>query len=230
MKTLSSPTLNRYFSLTLLAALLSLGCTSRPVAIASPGSPQPLPPDTPVASTPASPSEWETLPAEVMDRVLQAASQDLERPLNELGIQRYSRETWPDGCLGLGGPIETCLFALVEGWQVEVVHGEDSWFYRTDLTAETVRLSTADHNLPPSIQSQLLEIVAREHNVAMDELAIASAEPRIWDGCLNLPPTQDTLCTDIGLFGWRVVVTNGAEAWTYHSNGDGAMLRFNPNP
>jgi hypothetical protein len=219
-----------YLSFTLLAALLSLGCASRPVAIAPPASAQAPSADSTVTSPPAMPDDGETLPDEVMNRVLQTASQELDRPLEELGILRYSRETWPDGCLGLGGPAELCLFALVEGWQVEVVHGEDSWFYRTDLSGDQRRLSTAEHNLPPSIQAQLLEEVASTHRVDASMLAIASAEPRIWDGCLNLPPTEDTACIEIGLFGWQAVVTDGTASWVYHSDGSGSMLRLNPNP
>ena len=56
-------------------------------------------------------------------------------------IDQYSQETWSDGCLGLGGPAESCLAALTDGWQVEIVDLETSqrYIYRTNLRGDSVR-------------------------------------------------------------------------------------------
>lgn len=63
-----------------------------------------------------------------------------ETGLTTGAIGQYSRETWTDSCLGLGGPAESCLMALTDGWQVEVIDtSEQRYVYRTDLTGQSIR-------------------------------------------------------------------------------------------
>lgn len=50
--------------------------------------------------------------------------------------------TWSDGCLGLGGPAESCLQALVPGFRVEMLAQGKTYFYRTDKTGIAVRAET----------------------------------------------------------------------------------------
>jgi len=35
----------------------------------------------------------------------------------QVRVVRYTRRTWPDGCLGLGGPEVICTQALVDGYR-----------------------------------------------------------------------------------------------------------------
>ena len=56
-------------------------------------------------------------------------------------IDQYRRKTWSDSCLGLGGPAESCLAALTDGWQVEIValSTAQRYVYRTTLSGDSVR-------------------------------------------------------------------------------------------
>ncbi|MDQ3076324.1 MAG: hypothetical protein M3Q34_04325 [bacterium] len=47
--------------------------------------------------------------------------------------------TWNDGCLGLGGPAESCLQALVPGFKVEMLAQGKTYIYRTDKTGGVIR-------------------------------------------------------------------------------------------
>jgi hypothetical protein len=67
------------------------------------------------------PAEVPPFPTAVAERVLRTASATFGIPQENLQIGRYSRETWPDSCLGLAGPTEACGTVIVEGWQFEVV-------------------------------------------------------------------------------------------------------------
>jgi len=80
------------------------------------------------------------LPAPVAEAVLQAAAQESGADPADLMIRAFERQTWPDGCLGLGGPAEICSAALVEGWQVAVTDGPQTWVFRTNDTGSQVRL------------------------------------------------------------------------------------------
>ena len=188
----------------------------------------PLPP-TPARVAQATPDPNSFL----VNRVLRTASRDLGIPRRQLFIQRYSQETWTDSCLGLGGPAETCALMLVEGWQLEVSHGEQSWFYRTDATGRVMRRIERADVLPPSVRDRLIEAAAQQLNQPASELGVLAAEPRIWNGCLGITTSPDQVCTEIALLGWRAVVQQGeatetSPTWVFHLNGDGSDVRLNP--
>ncbi|MEO0373611.1 MAG: hypothetical protein AAF329_03075 [Cyanobacteria bacterium P01_A01_bin.17] len=130
------------FSFTQLISLLlsfSLlgGCTISAKSEAPSSVPQP----TVLNSEQGAAAEQEVLPDEVANQVKAQLSEELG--VTSLQVKAYSRETWSDGCLGLGGPAEACLAALTEGWQVEVIDTAtgQSYIYRTTLNGESIRRS-----------------------------------------------------------------------------------------
>jgi len=54
-------------------------------------------------------------------------------------ILKITETTWNDGCLGLGGPAESCLQALVPGFRIELLAKGNTYFYRTDRTGASFR-------------------------------------------------------------------------------------------
>lgn len=57
-------------------------------------------------------------------------------------ILQVAEATWSDGCLGLGGPAESCLQALVPGFSVELLAEGKTYTYRTDKTGAVLRAQT----------------------------------------------------------------------------------------
>ncbi len=57
-------------------------------------------------------------------------------------IMQITETTWNDGCLGLGGPAESCLQALVPGFKIEMLVKGESYIYRTDKTGAAIRAET----------------------------------------------------------------------------------------
>lgn len=55
-------------------------------------------------------------------------------------VTKVEPKTWNDGCLGLGGAAESCLQALVEGYQVELEVNGATYVYRTDAMGAALRL------------------------------------------------------------------------------------------
>ena len=79
---------------------------------------------------------------------VQAASRTLPRPVrlarndaahrrdlraSQVRVVRYTRRTWPDGCLGLGGPDVICTQALVDGYRAIFEIRGRRVVYRTDM-------------------------------------------------------------------------------------------------
>lgn len=94
----------------------------------------------PVSSTPTV-VDQNPLPDNIQTQVRTDLANHLSIPTEQITIQGYSRQTWSDGCLGLGGPAELCLAALAEGWQIEAVDvaTEEIYIYRTDLNGAQIR-------------------------------------------------------------------------------------------
>ena len=215
----------RSVSLVGVALLVSLqtACVvpaaSEPDPTDTPDTEQPMPPQTPP----------EMVPDFVSDRVLAQAAAELQVPLAELSILRFTPEVWSDGCLGLGQANESCLQALVEGWQLEVVHQDQSYFYHTDATGAAIRRSTLTNNLPPSISDRVLAVAAAESGLSVEQLTLLDAKPQVWDGCLGIAE-PDTVCTQQAIFGWRAFVA-GPQAivddMIYHTDMTGNDIRLN---
>jgi hypothetical protein len=72
-----------------------------------------------------------------------AARKDLATKLGvgegSIVIMLIENKTWSDGCLGLGGPAESCLAAQTEGFRVELEASGKTYVYRTDATGAAVR-------------------------------------------------------------------------------------------
>ena len=96
---------------------------------------------TPSISTTPADTPQTALPENIPTQVRTDLAAHLGVPADQITIQSHSRQTWSDGCLGLGGPAELCLAALTEGWQVEAVDTETSktYVYRTSLNGDQIR-------------------------------------------------------------------------------------------
>ncbi|MEM7067108.1 MAG: hypothetical protein AAF572_28590 [Cyanobacteria bacterium P01_B01_bin.77] len=102
---------------------------------------QPPEPAQPVPNAPVTDISSNTLPDTIQAQVRTDLANHLSIPTDQITIQSHSRQTWSDGCLGLGGPAELCLAALTEGWQIEVVDTEtnEAYVYRTNLNGDQIR-------------------------------------------------------------------------------------------
>lgn len=58
-------------------------------------------------------------------------------------ILLIEEKEWTDGCLGLGGPAESCLQALVPGYRIELQAEGKVYVYRTDKTGGSLRMDTS---------------------------------------------------------------------------------------
>jgi hypothetical protein len=78
-----------------------------------------------------------SLPDEIAEAVIEDVAERSGMSASTLKIIQVARQTWPNGCLGLGDDI--CTQAVVPGWQV-IVAGEDKmWAYRTDISGSLVK-------------------------------------------------------------------------------------------
>jgi cytoskeletal protein RodZ len=97
------------------------------------------PSETPSETSEAATTPNAELPASVEAAVLQDIASSQNVPVESLKVIEAQSKSWPDGCLGLGGPDDICTFALVDGWQVTVSSGDQQWIYRSDGDGLTIK-------------------------------------------------------------------------------------------
>ncbi|MBW4551716.1 MAG: hypothetical protein KME35_11490 [Aphanocapsa sp. GSE-SYN-MK-11-07L] len=169
--------------------------------------------------------------AQLPPKLAQIIRQDLAQKTNlaiaKLKIISASRQTWPNGCLGLPTAQESCSQALVQGWQVKASDGAQVWTYRTNGSGTQLRLENLQSPqvfLPAGIVEQVLADAAARSDLEPSQLKISKAEPKIWsDGCLGLGGLN-ALCTEALVPGWQVVAQSDRQRWVYRTNQSGSQV------
>ncbi|MBD2101847.1 hypothetical protein [Leptolyngbya sp. FACHB-261] len=90
------------------------------------------------------------LPPALLRRVQQDLSNRVGIPATQLRVIAASRQTWTDGCLGLGTLEQLCLQALVEGWRITLSDGRQAWTYRTNADGQVLQLEPPTTSQLPS--------------------------------------------------------------------------------
>ncbi|NJN30198.1 MAG: hypothetical protein HC824_06970 [Synechococcales cyanobacterium RM1_1_8] len=168
---------------------------------------------------------------------LQALQRDLAQRLNipPSAVQRREavRVTWPDQCLGLARPNERCRGGELPGWRVRFSSPQQDWTYRTNLTGQQFQLEpllgrdpSARGELTLSGSQRLLKVAAQQLQRPVSQLQILELQPALWNGCLGIfVPGQ--ACTEIALFGFRALLTDGNTTWVYHLTEDATQIAHN---
>jgi len=133
--------------LLLLASILLGACA------ATPEPPQALPAlnlETPLPTAtllvPATATEDLMTPEPMPGAVPQAAfaaraalAEMLGVNADHIEIRNIEPNVWPDGCLGLGGPAENCLQAIVSGYRITLAAGVDEYIFRANESGSMLR-------------------------------------------------------------------------------------------
>lgn len=88
------------------------------------------------------------VPDDVMDRLLEQISRESGVERNALVVERAEQVTWSDGALGCPQPNVSYLQALVTGFWVVVLAGEEEFDYRIDDQSRFVRCTGATRQAP----------------------------------------------------------------------------------
>lgn len=172
------------------------------------------------------------LPPSVRSRILAVAARDLGQAPGNLTIREATRVTWPDSCLGLGGPAELCAQMQVPGWAVEVSErqswGPPSWFYRADQAGQIIRQAVGSRSLTPEVEQRLLRQAERSLKLPSRSLTVTALKRRTWDGCMGVYDTPLTACTMIAIDGWQAILNQGDRAFVFHLDRAANLVRYNP--
>lgn len=90
-----------------------------------------------------------TIPPATVELLRQDLSRRTGIPTSQLRFVEVSSQTFPNGCLGLGGANEMCTQMMVSGWRVVFANGNRRWVYRTNTTGSNFRLEASTQAQQP---------------------------------------------------------------------------------
>jgi hypothetical protein len=80
--------------------------------------------------------------------------------------------------------------------------------------------------VPDEVVTAVKSAIAADFTVDQSNLELVRSEPQTWsDGCLGLAQ-PDEFCTQALVAGWRVVVSNDQQTWTYRTDVSGQAVRL----
>ncbi len=98
----------------------------------------------------------------------------------------------------------------------------------TPVHSLTLASEVNQRQLPSHLAEAVIADLSQKTKVPSSQLQITQASPQTWsDGCLGLAQS-DEFCTQILVEGWRIILSNGEQSWTYRTNGSGTVLRTEP--
>ncbi len=172
------------------------------------------------------------LPLEVVNAVIKDVSRNENIPQTRLRISAYSPETWRNGCLEVLKPGEMCTQALVPGYKVTVSDGSQRWIYHTDKNGRKLRLASGNlgdsgSQLPNSVKSRVIRDAAQRLGQPVSNFFIMQVQQKTWkDGCLELRDAN-TICSQVLVPGYRVIVGTKGQSLVYHTNKSGSVIKLN---
>lgn len=95
--------------------------------------------DVPTALTQVGPALENVLPPDVALNIRNKVSEILGVPVESIQLKSIEQMEWPDGCLGLGGPDESCVQAVTPGWLLVFTANGQEYRFRADQTGTVIR-------------------------------------------------------------------------------------------
>lgn len=95
--------------------------------------------DVPAVVTQIAPVLENVLPPDVARNIQNQVSQILGVPVESIQLETIEQMEWPDSCLGLGGPDESCAQAVTPGWLLVFSADGQEHRFRADQTGTVIR-------------------------------------------------------------------------------------------
>ena len=95
--------------------------------------------DVPAVVTQVMPALEDVLPPDVALNIRNQVSEILGVPVESIQLESIEQMEWPDGCLGLGGPDESCIQAVTPGWLLVFSADGQEYRFRADQTGTVIR-------------------------------------------------------------------------------------------
>jgi len=188
---------------------------------------------TPAMATPDTVQPTAETPTQgTSDAVTAAAVSQLATELgmaeSDITVVSAEETEFSDGCLGLGGPAESCLQALTPGWTIMLNAGDQTYEVRTDATGEQVRVADglSGTGAMDAITASAAAVLADKLGLSPDDITVVSAtQTEFSDSCLGLGGPAE-MCAQALTPGWLVMLNAGGQEYEAHTDATGVQVRI----
>lgn len=199
----------------------------------------------PAATPTPAPVETEQRPPEAVTEAQQQLADELGVSPDEITIREIEEVQWTDSCLGAGGPAESCLQVLTDGYRAILAFEGETFEFRTNLDGSNIRLYQPGGELPapvespqadateaPFVEEQNLpgavlsarQTLAQQIQADIEDIQVVSFEAVEWpDGCLGVH-RRGMMCIQVITPGYRVVFEAGGKQYEYHTDEAGGSV------
>jgi hypothetical protein len=188
---------------------------------------------TPVIRAPeAAPSDnaAEQVAPEAVAAARLALASHLGIPAERVALEQLEEAEWPDSCLGLGGPAESCATVNTPGYTMNFTVDGERYAVRTDLDGSAARVEPAPEeagaDAPPAAVATAQAELASQLGVAPDTIEVFSYTEMEWsDACLGLGSPAES-CLAVMTPGWQIMLgTATGEMYEVRTDATGEQVR-----
>lgn len=173
---------------------------------------------------------WPTEAQPLVDLVLANAAAVSGVPQSEIKVLKVEKVDWPDGCLGCGGPAESCIQVITPGYRIVVQAGDKQIEYHTDLNNMIRDCSTTGSSavsIPTEAQSVVDLAIAdltAKLSITKDQVTVVSVTAQEWrDSSLGCPK-PGTAYLDVITPGYQIILEAGGKKYDYRSGRNDVVI------
>ena len=142
--------------------------------------------------------------------------------LEEIHFGGMESVDWPDSCLGAAEEGELCAQTITPGYQVMLEHSGMVYELHTNADASLGRLGG-----PPELLAAVRtrQVAAQELTTSLETVRLVSIEAVEWpNSCLGIEK-EGSICLQVIVPGYRIVVESNGQQLEYHTNQDATAIK-----
>lgn len=178
------------------------------------------------------PSPWDGANGNTPEAALlavQALATQTGYAADDIQIREIKQMEWPDTCLGLGGPAESCGMMIVNGYQIILAVGDETFEFRTNDDGSQIRMvePQGSVDLPkdefPGAVLAARQILAQQLQLNLDEIEVVRFDAVDWpNSCLGIE-RADMACMMVITPGYQILLQAEGKSYEYHTDIDGGV-------
>ena len=159
--------------------------------------------------------------------------------VEQVVIQDVASVQWPDSCLGVQNPAESCLAVITPGYRVMLEVDGQLYQVNTNADGSAWRVleqpaqgQTGEPADPDSAVQAAKTLLAQQLGITESEITLASLEAVDWpNSCLGID-VPGRMCAQVITPGFRVVLEAEGKQYAFHTDaaGGAVMSAFTPLP
>lgn len=180
-----------------------------------------------------SPGGFPSTSAEPVVKIVKAAlASQLGISETELVLVSAEDVDWPDSCLGVQRPEESCLAAITPGYKVVFETDDIQYQVNTNADGSVYRIldRSVEDQPQPSVadEAQVVDMVkqllAQQLGVPAEKIILLEAEAVDWpNGCLGIE-TPGRMCVQVITPGFRILLEYDGKTYAFHTDRAGGAI------